>query len=308
MLKFKFAALVGAVLLSTSALASEGSYNKSHKGGDSDKLFAGLGFNHFYGKVAGTYGNRDSSGTGADKGKGKAKFNPGFSLSVGVGAHLTENLRVDLTLGEHFSKGSKSFMNFTKSVNGAGTAVGSGNSGTGAGKSGNTGTNVITATLATKVKQSAFNPMLNFSYDIDTGHAVKPYVTAGVGLAFHSVKLVNPSEVLANETNGGNTTSSSQGTASTITSAITSSIKKKTSFAYALGLGASYEVSEKVFLDLGYKFLNLGKAADINYTVTGTNNTNTVNGTGGVDISSKQKFSLKSIKSSTVEVGIRFAL
>jgi opacity protein-like surface antigen len=103
MLKSKFAAVAAVVLLSSSALASEGSYNHSHKGGDSSSLFAGLGFNGFYGKVSGAFGNRDSSLSGV---KVKAKSSASFAL--GLGAHLTEDFRTEVVMNYHVSEKDKS--------------------------------------------------------------------------------------------------------------------------------------------------------------------------------------------------------
>ncbi|ELM3723347.1 porin family protein [Edwardsiella piscicida] len=76
--------------------------------------------------------------------------------------------------------------------------------------------------------------MVNGYYDIKTGTPFTPYVGAGIGYANVSLK---------NDMNGDNVQSNSN------------------NFAWSVGTGVIYNVNERLDLDLGYKYLDAGKAS-----------------------------------------------
>ncbi|MCL2673005.1 MAG: porin family protein [Alphaproteobacteria bacterium] len=78
---------------------------------------------------------------------------------------------------------------------------------------------------------------MNAYYDIDTGTKFTPYVGAGIGMGFVRAK----------------------GLYEWMSSHPTSS-KTKTNFAWNLGLGMGYKIADNLALDIGYRFVDLGKA------------------------------------------------
>lgn len=73
--------------------------------------------------------------------------------------------------------------------------------------------------------------MLNAYYDIDTGTKLTPYVGAGIGMARLKAKVADTDENLS---------------------------KSKTTFAWQVGAGVSYAMTENVFLDAGYRYTDSG--------------------------------------------------
>ncbi|MBQ8677644.1 MAG: porin family protein [Alphaproteobacteria bacterium] len=77
--------------------------------------------------------------------------------------------------------------------------------------------------------------MLNLYYDINTGTALTPYISGGIGLAHIKAK--------SNYVDG----------------TTTSNLSKSTNeFAWQLGAGVSYALNDKVSIDLGYRYTDLG--------------------------------------------------
>jgi opacity protein-like surface antigen len=88
--------------------------------------------------------------------------------------------------------------------------------------------------------QRAQTLFLNAYYDIATGTKLTPYVGAGLGAAFIKTKGI---ELL----NGNNNALYDSRTA--------------TNFAWNIGVGFGYEITKNVALDVGYRYVDLGKAS-----------------------------------------------
>ena len=82
-------------------------------------------------------------------------------------------------------------------------------------------------------KYSALTVMANVYYDIGNFNGFTPYVGAGVGVSRNQI-----SDISLPATSSGGT---------------------KTSFAYALHAGVSYDYSEALALDASYRYIDLGK-------------------------------------------------
>jgi opacity protein-like surface antigen len=83
--------------------------------------------------------------------------------------------------------------------------------------------------------------LINFWYDIPTGTKLTPYIGGGVGLAIVKVKasgVITPELFLSGPF---------------------SDSKTKTNFAWSLGLGLGYDITDHLTLDLGYRFVYAGK-------------------------------------------------
>jgi len=77
---------------------------------------------------------------------------------------------------------------------------------------------------------------VNVYYDINTGTKFTPYIGAGMGTGFIRTKSYG-------DWNGGETTDS----------------KTVTNFAWNVGLGLGYQITNNIALDVGYRFADLGK-------------------------------------------------
>ncbi|MDH5723441.1 MAG: outer membrane beta-barrel protein [Alphaproteobacteria bacterium] len=89
---------------------------------------------------------------------------------------------------------------------------------------------VGTADLTGDVKTWGF--LLNGYYDFMADQAVSPYITAGIGALRHSGKIASVAGL-----------------------GVTGASDSDTVFAYQLGGGASYDLSDNVALDGGYRYL-----------------------------------------------------
>lgn len=87
---------------------------------------------------------------------------------------------------------------------------------------------------------TTYTAMLNVYADLGVYRGFQPYVGAGIGLAYHMVDDVyftgNP--FLVNQIDGDN----------------------DVAFAWALMAGIGYQISDRAILDLGYRYIDLGKA------------------------------------------------
>ncbi len=83
-------------------------------------------------------------------------------------------------------------------------------------------------------KFSAATLLVNAYYDIGNFNGFTPYVGAGIGVSRNRISDIN---LPATSTSGS-----------------------KTSFAYALHAGVSYEVNEALSIDASYRYIDLGKA------------------------------------------------
>ena len=89
-------------------------------------------------------------------------------------------------------------------------------------------------------KLSVYSAMINVYYDIDTGTNFTPYIGAGLGMAHLKNKL---------------TVSASSGSVSLALS----DKEEENHFAWNLGLGMNYALTDNVSLDLGYRYTNYGR-------------------------------------------------
>ncbi|MBO4285279.1 MAG: porin family protein [Alphaproteobacteria bacterium] len=90
------------------------------------------------------------------------------------------------------------------------------------------------------LETSVWSAMVNFYYDFNTNTNFMPYVGAGLGYAHISAK------------------SNVYGTVLTNTLDLTEKVSKG-SFAWNVGVGASYGLTQNIFLDAGYRYTNYGR-------------------------------------------------
>lgn len=103
--------------------------------------------------------------------------------------------------------------------------------------------NGATNSYYAKLRSQAY--LLNGYYDFKgMMEMVTPYIGAGVGVAYNSLRLANLDVSMAN--------------ANLHLGTITK--KSTTDFAWQVGLGAKFDVAENFFFDINYRFLGLGKA------------------------------------------------
>ena len=98
--------------------------------------------------------------------------------------------------------------------------------------------------LRMKQKLQAQTLFVNVYYDFRNDTPFTPWVGAGLGMAFVNSK--------------GNFNGWLEGDDNTFSESLGS--KRTTNFAWNIGTGVAYEVTENVALDFGYRFVGLGKA------------------------------------------------
>jgi opacity protein-like surface antigen len=90
------------------------------------------------------------------------------------------------------------------------------------------------------------NLMANFWLDLPTGSALPPYIGGGLGTAFikynHAIDYIH----------------------SGVSTARNDSASRETNFAWQLGAGVSYAVTDSLDLDLGYRYIDMGKVKSSN--------------------------------------------
>ncbi len=126
-----------------------------------------------------------------------------------------------------------------------------------------------------RAKIDAWSALANVYADLGDFHGIKPYVGAGAGVSYLTTSSVQSSN---KDTSGPNPRGDS-----------------KWNFAWALMAGVEYPLSDRLSLDLGYRYLNLGDAR-----------------TGAVSDGSNPKESTrmeyKDITAHEVRVGLRYYL
>jgi opacity protein-like surface antigen len=87
---------------------------------------------------------------------------------------------------------------------------------------------------------TTYTVMTNVYYDMGTFNRLTPYIGAGLGMAYHIVDDVNftNSPVLFNRIHGD----------------------RDLAFAWSVMAGFGYQVNERTILDIGYRYIDLGKA------------------------------------------------
>ena len=107
-------------------------------------------------------------------------------------------------------------------------------------------TNSTTGTFSSKI--DIHTVFANFYYDIKTSTAFTPYVGAGLGVAWVNQKVAS--------TFGGWTPTAHDGNYDT------------TNFAWNVGAGVGYSVTDNVILDLGYRYTNYGDSKKVSVGTT----------------------------------------
>jgi len=102
-----------------------------------------------------------------------------------------------------------------------------------------------TDTSISKYQVKSLNIMANIYYDITTIKNITPYLNVGAGLARNSIREVDTR--ISNYEFAGSDTTTTIGKTS------------KNSFAYKIGFGAEYKLSQDFNLDIRYQYVDLGK-------------------------------------------------
>ncbi len=95
----------------------------------------------------------------------------------------------------------------------------------------------VPSEMSSKVESESL--MLNVYYDIKIGEAFTPYVGVGLGYARNKTETKGYVPSLALSDSGS---------------------KTKTNFAWSLGAGSSYTITDNLSFDAGYRYVDLGKA------------------------------------------------
>ena len=93
------------------------------------------------------------------------------------------------------------------------------------------------------IKTSFYSAMLNLYYDIDTGTKFTPYIGGGIGYA----RVKSKAAVTGDTPFGAIDMNSST---------------HENNFAWQLGFGVSYQVTDNIDIDLGYRYSDYGNAKD----------------------------------------------
>ncbi len=150
----------------------------------------------------------------------KQTFDPAAIIGVGVGYKFNNWLRADVT-GEYRAASKYSATERILQPDGSIAP---------------NGVNYFTA------KKTEFVGLFNTYLDLGTWGGMTPYIGAGIGFA--SVRISNFRDVNLAPGNG------------TIAAAPTGT---RTNFAWALHAGFGYEISENLLMDVGYRYINLGR-------------------------------------------------
>lgn len=151
-----------------------------------------------------------------------AKCLKGIGGSVGFGYNLSDDVRADITF--NFSRGrAEQKANTANSIEYSSDST--------------TKTTLAVGEVEVTDKRTNMGLMFNGYYDFHNSSAFTPYIMGGLGANRSSVELEFAGE-------GGNFTIKSD---DELTSGLT--------FAFQGGLGALYEISKGVFLDVNYKVL-----------------------------------------------------
>ena len=138
---------------------------------------------------------------------------------------------------------------------------------------------------------SSIVALVNGYVDLGTWMGITPYVGVGVGLAHNRITGLTDNGFSYNTLNGVGSPTGGYWLDG-----------KKTNFAWALMAGLGYQVNEKLKLELGYRYMNLGKM--------NSGASRCFNGTGatGGFAACDFKLSTRSIESHDVRIGMRWML
>lgn len=144
-----------------------------------------------------------------------------FDVGVGAGYKFNDYLRADLTLDYETPAKFKGSL-WCATITGNCTSAGA-------------------YFDSERVKIDAWSALANVYADLGNFHGIVPYVGAGAGVSYLTTSSVESSN--QDNASGSNPAGDS-----------------KWNFAWALMAGVEYPVSDRLSLDLGYRYLNLGDA------------------------------------------------
>ena len=162
----------------------------------------------------------------------------GFAGDIGFGYALSDSVRTDVTL--NFARPTKSFNGDKLTAAEYTTAVTDYKI-----KDPKIAKDGSEVTEKIKAKEKSMGLMFNAYYDFNNASEFTPYVMAGVGINRSSLELKTTANLTTVDKSGKDEAATQN--LSTLSS------KNKTSFAYQVGVGAAYEMSKDIHLDVGYK-------------------------------------------------------
>ncbi len=98
-------------------------------------------------------------------------------------------------------------------------------------------------------KLSSHSLMANIYYDIPLGRSITPYVGAGLGVVYHNLSDLLWVDAASN--------------------AWTIAGKEEVNLAWSLMAGAAYQVTDRITLDVGYRYIDMGSVASERYVING---------------------------------------
>ena len=119
--------------------------------------------------------------------------------------------------------------------------------------------------------------MANLYYDFDLGSRIKPYVGAGIGVAYHDLGVLDCTPPIAGVCTPGNFQRGGE----------------NVTFAWSVQAGAGVDLTDRWTLDVGYRYLDLGNVDSGSVDVTGFAN---------------PIHQIQDIESHEIKVGLRFAI
>jgi opacity protein-like surface antigen len=184
-------------------------------------------------------------------------FNSQIFGGVGIGYQYNSWLRFDVT-GEYRSRSS---FNVSDKYSGRNTGVDCNGVVNAAVDCGFDGGNRNTGSISSTVG------LVNAYVDLGTWHGITPFVGVGVGMTQNRVSGVSDQGYATNTLyNTGTNVAIGAATSPTYGYAANGT---RTGLAYALMAGLAYEVTPNYKVELGYRYLNLGKFQTGTYTCAG---------------------------------------
>ncbi|MEO0619423.1 MAG: outer membrane beta-barrel protein [Pseudomonadota bacterium] len=119
--------------------------------------------------------------------------------------------------------------------------------------------------------------MANIYYDFDMGRRFKPYVGAGIGVAYHDMGALDCAPAIPGVCTPGNFQRGGENVA----------------LAWSLMAGTAFEVSDRITLDAGYRYIDMGDVESGRVDITGFVNPG---------------HRVEDITSHEIKLGLRFAI
>jgi len=95
--------------------------------------------------------------------------------------------------------------------------------------------------------------MANLYYDFDMGRRFKPYVGAGIGVAYHDMSALDCAPAIPGVCTPGNFQRGGE----------------HVTFAWSVMTGVGFEVSDRTTIDVGYRYMDLGHVESNSVDITG---------------------------------------